>query len=337
MPTARHSPHCAADPAQTAFRTQGAADPRAYIAHLPPGLRERATAVPESTWWSWPEGRLHIARARRPGSAVRLVVIHGAGGHAGALWPAAALAADIGYEVDAPDLPGYGLTELAPGAVATVPMMCDVLTRWLDASREADPRPVLLLGASMGGLLAYDLAVRCRVPVDGLVATCLLDARREEVRQAMARWPWLARWAPQLLRRLPDRLAALKLPIAWVAPMARIANPPELSRLCRSDPLGGGRRVPLAFLRSLMEWVPACEPEAFTRNPVVLAHPTHDRWTPAALSLGFFERLAAPREYLPLEGCGHFPVEQPGIGQLQACMVSWYARLAGAAVTARGR
>ena len=38
-----------------------------------------------------------------------------------------------------------------------------------------------------------------------------------------------------------------------------------------------------------------------------------DRWTPPEMSLAFLGRLAAPTRHVPLEGCGHFPVEEPGL------------------------
>lgn len=48
-----------------------------------------------------------------------------------------------------------------------------------------------------------------------------------------------------------------------------------------------------------------------------LAHPGDDRWTPTELSLRFFDRHAGPKRLAILDGCGHFPVEQPGVAQLE--------------------
>lgn len=49
--------------------------------------------------------------------------------------------------------------------------------------------------------------------------------------------------------------------------------------------------------------------------PVTLIHPTQDRWTPPEMSLAFLRRIAAPTRHVRLEGCGHFPVEEPGLTQ----------------------
>ena len=34
------------------------------------------------------------------------------------------------------------------------------------------------------------------------------------------------------------------------------------------------------------------------------------------MSLVFLRRIAAPVRHVPLEGCGHFPVEEPGLTTL---------------------
>ena len=52
--------------------------------------------------------------------------------------------------------------------------------------------------------------------------------------------------------------------------------------------------------------------------PVLLAHPGADRWTPAELSDALFARLAGPKRFVMLEGCGHYPLEEPGLGQLES-------------------
>lgn len=63
--------------------------------------------------------------------------------------------------------------------------------------RQRSGRPVLLLGASMGGMVAYEAAATAGA--SGLIATCLLDPREVAARRAAARWPWLGAIAPTTL------------------------------------------------------------------------------------------------------------------------------------------
>ncbi len=181
-------------------------EPAEYLACVPEPWRGRALAAgpPEPTWRPWRGLRVHVATLRRPEAPARLLVLHGAGGHSGALWPLAGLAASAGYEVLAPDLPGYGLTDVPdPGAV-TYPDWVDCAADLLRSQVEADARPILLLGASMGGLLGYSACARVPGAVAHLLATCLLDPSDPIC------WPALSRWGGALgVRALRPLLAPL--------------------------------------------------------------------------------------------------------------------------------
>lgn len=108
----------------------------------------------------------------------------------------------------------------------------------------------------------------------------------------------------------------------------RMSRDPVLSALVCRDPLGGGNRVPLGLLASLFDTPPAVEPEQFTRCPVLMVHPACDAWTPVQISDRFFERLAAPRQRVLLEACGHFPIEPPGLDQLRDALLPFLHRIA---------
>ena len=109
--------------------------------------------------------------------------------------------------------------------------------------------------------------------------------------------------------------------MAYVSKMDRISNRPELSALVKSDRLGGGSWVPARFLRTLLTTPPAIEPEDFDLCPVLLAHPGNDRMTDITLSRRFFDRLAAPKRMVVLDGASHMPTEHPGVDQLEAAVL----------------
>ena len=115
----------------------------------------------------------------------------------------------------------------------------------------------------------------------------------------------------------------LPLPMGLVSKMQTISNKPELSALVQSDKLGGGSWVPARFLRTLMSTAPDLEPEQFDACPVLLAHPGVDRMTDIALSRRFFERLAAPKRMVVLDGASHMPTEHPGVDQLEAAVIDF--------------
>ncbi len=290
-----------------------------YAAFLPPDRRATPTPPPRSTWMPWRGRRVHIARAGAPNAAVRGILVHGGGGYSGALWPLAGLVladAQIGVQVLAPDLPLYGYTEEpAPGTVRYqdwIDLLCDIVT----AERARDDRPIILFGASMGGMLAYEVAHRTG-RVDAVLATCLLDTTDPAVRRAVARHPFLGRIGAGALRAISPVLGSVRVPIRWLADMSAMSNDAGLSRLCAADPRGGGARVPLGFLSSWLNYRHTA-PEHYRGAPVTLVAPAADRWTPPELSLRFLQRISAQTRAVTLDNCGHYPIEEPGLSQLEA-------------------
>jgi alpha-beta hydrolase superfamily lysophospholipase len=301
-------------------------DVRRYAAFLPAAqVRE-----PTSTWWPWRGRRVHIARGAASGAAARVMVIHGGGGYSAALWPAVSALAGDDVELLAPDLPLYGDTIEPDPAGVRYPDWIDLVGDLVAAERADDPRPLILFGASMGGMLAYEVAARTHA-VDAVVATCLLDTADAGARAAACRFRWLGRPAPTLLRFLDPAAGRVRLPIRWLADMGAMSSEPALSALCASDPRGGGARVPLGFLASWMNFSHTL-PERYDGAPVTLAAPAADTWTPPALSLAFLQRIPSPTRAVLLDNCGHFPIEEPGLTQLRAAM-----RTVVSAVVAPGR
>ncbi|MEU4313450.1 alpha/beta hydrolase [Nocardia sp. NPDC024068] len=296
-----------------------------YLKFLPPDLRPDPALRPESAWWNWRGNEVHIERIVRADARVRMLLIHGAGGHAAAVWPFAALAAEQGYEVAVPDLPGYGRTRVRARHGIRYPDWADCLTELIRDRHAEDHRPLVILGASMGGMLAYEAAARTGLAA-AVVATCLLDPRLPQVRSAIARRPWLGRYGSRLLSPAVDRV---RVPMRWMANMPAMSNDPELTRLVAADPHGGGASMPLGFLRTYLASAPHVEPENFTTCPVWLVHPGADAWTPLSLSEKFFERIAAPKRLTVLDNAGHYPVEAPGIHQLVRALADLHAEIDG--------
>jgi alpha-beta hydrolase superfamily lysophospholipase len=250
-----------------------------------------------------------------PSATVRVIVVHGGGGYSGALWPLATAMAGNDVELMAPDLPLYGDTTVPDPAAVRYDDWVDLLCELVRAERSSDPRPLVLFGASMGGMLAYEVAARER-SIAAVVATCLLDVSDPRARAAATRFSWMGRPAPTLLRAVDPVLGRIRLPIRWMADMAHMSADPDLSKLCATDPRGGGVAVPIGFLSSWMNFEHTA-PESFDAAPVTLVAPGADEWTPPDLSVRFLQRIQGPTKVVTLENCGHFPIEEPGLTRLR--------------------
>jgi alpha-beta hydrolase superfamily lysophospholipase len=268
--------------------------------------------TPREETWEWQGLQVHLDRLDAPEAPVKVVVLHGAGAYGRIMAPAAVLAARHGYATVAPDLPGYGLTRV-PWSRFTWETWIDCACALIEAERD---RPIVLLGVSLGGMLAWQVA--SRVKVDALAVTTLVDPREEAVRADFARWETLGRYGIPMLGWLRGATDGLPLPMRHLSKMHRISNDPTLSALCANDPLGGGSWVPGRFLRTLMDTPLVVEPEDFRRCPVLLAHPGEDRMTDIAHSRRFFDRIAGTKRMVVLEGASHMPTESPGVEILEA-------------------
>lgn len=288
-----------------------------YAGFLPAQWRQKVGPEPESSWWSWRGHEIHVLRRRNPQfqAPVRLLLVHGAGGHSGALWPIASLLSGNQVELAAVDMPLYGQTRSPdPAGVRYqdwVEMLCDFV------AAEDDGRPLVLLGASIGGMLAYEVAATTGRASE-VAATCLLDPRDWRARAVMTRFGPAGILGGTLGRLVRGPAARRRIPMSHVAALSKMSRDPGLSRLCAEDPRGGGVKVPLGFLTSYLNYRHT-QPEGM-QTPVTLVHPAKDAWTPVAISTRWLSRIAAPAELIMLRECGHFPVEVPGIGDLVAAV-----------------
>lgn len=298
---------------------------RLYQPFFPESMRVTPASMPREEWWSWRGLDVHLDRAEAENARLKVIVLHGAGAYGRVMSPAAVIAQRYGYATVAPDLPGYGLTTV-PAERFDYDLWIDCVVDLIDREIMRDGLPVVLFGVSLGGLLAYQAAAKSKNVV-GVIATTLADLREPEVRRDFARHPLLGSFGLSLLDTFSFMTDGLPLPMAYVSKMDDISNDPSLSKIAKTDPLGGGSWVPARFLRTLMCAVPAIEPEAFDLCPVLLAHPGVDRMTDIGASRRFFERLACPKKMVVLEGASHMPTEHPGVDQLEAAVLEFLAGL----------
>ncbi|WP_426754142.1 alpha/beta fold hydrolase [Myxococcus sp. Y35] len=172
-------------------------------------LAQLAPAVTATVHWLPGGGALRVLEA---GAGPTVVLLHGRGGAASS-WFAYLTALARTHRVLAVDLPGFGLSSPTDGPLTTAEEAVAFFTAPVEAllARLA-PGPVSVVGHSLGGLVALELALRGRVPVErlGLVG-------------AMGLGPEMARKARLFFRSGPERLARALGPWAW----ARMVPPPQ--------------------------------------------------------------------------------------------------------------
>ena len=108
---------------------------------------------------------IRLVRGGRPG-APPLIFLHGAGGHTGWMGFMEALSAD--YEVLAPEHPGFGKSDDPPWLDG----VGDLAYFYLDFLEALGLDRVHLVGTSLGGWIAAELAVRNQTRLASLTLVC---------------------------------------------------------------------------------------------------------------------------------------------------------------------
>lgn len=133
---------------------------------------DAALPLPQRVAVSTPGGEtLVLRRLPAPGVArAVIVVVHGLGEHAGRYHGLAERLHEWGFAVWAHDHFGHGESSGARGGLPSEQRLVDDLALVVDDARRENPGlPLIVLGHSLGGLVAASLVARGVRPVDGLV------------------------------------------------------------------------------------------------------------------------------------------------------------------------
>lgn len=282
--------------------------------YLPTGNRLTKDTMPDEYFLRIDSFQIHIDHYKCTKPKARIVLFHGVGGNGRLLSFIALPLHKAGYEVISPDLPLYGYTEFSGKAE---------YQDWVSAGSKivnhfsaGDDTPIFVFGLSAGGMLAYQIACKCK-NIKGIMATCILDQRNRAITRATAVNPFMGVVGLFFANLFYKPFAKMKLPMKMVANMADISNNPNVTKLLMRDKKSSGASVSLAFLHGMLHLKIDVEPEHFSRAPFLLIHPEEDHWTDVSLSRLFFDRLACGKKLTMLPGAGHFPLEPEGLALME--------------------
>ena len=228
-------------------------------------------------------GRVEVRRWPAP-DAVRLVVlVHGYGEHIGRYEHVAQALAARGSTVVGPDHVGHGRSGGEQALVEDFePIVDDVRAVVQDARGEL---PVVMVGHSMGGLIATRYAQRHREDLAGLVLSG----------PAIGLGPVIEGW-----------LGAPELPSDPID-VAVLSRDPAVGEAYAADPLvyhGGWKRPTLEAFVAADRAI--ADGPTFGDLPLLYLHGEEDQLVPAMLARPVVERLAGPDSELAfLEGARH--------------------------------
>src|SRR5580692_5254445 len=223
--------------------------------------------------------RIHARTWVPAGSPTGVVVIaHGFAEHAGRYSAMAARLVADGIAVRAADHRGHGLSEGKRTSLVRFDDYVDDLVSVIAQARARWPSlRLVLLGHSMGGLIAMDLAVRPGGPLDGLVLSAPAACPREVSTFTLAVGRALSRVAPNTgVLRLPlNRIsrdprvveAYNNDPLVFRTPIRARLGAEMLDAMDRVDAGLPGLRVPLLVMQGTSDGLvdPGCGPHVYDR------------------------------------------------------------------------
>jgi pimeloyl-ACP methyl ester carboxylesterase len=283
---------------------------------------EPITGLGGRSRWADIDGPVHYLDFGGPAHGPVLIAVHGLGG-AAVNWTQVAPALTRKYRFVAPDLAGHGLTQSA-GRGTAVPANTTLLHRFIDYVADG---PVVLIGNSMGGMIAVLEASAAPDKVAGLIlvdpALPLQPVRPDPLVTAMfalAALPVLGPLVARHRRFMPVRaLVAQTLALCCAdpsrVPAEVVAVHIEVAR--QRAAMAGDHRDFAHATRSVIETVGFLRGQAYRRGirqlrcPVLLIHGERDRLVPVAMA-----RMAARAHpdwtLVVLPDVGHVPeLESP--------------------------
>lgn len=217
-----------------------------------------------------------------------------------------------GYRVIVPDLPGHGRSEPAVGGPVSD---LGEYARWcLELLRALDADDALVVGCSIGGKIALELAVRAGAQLSGVVAMAA-DARN--VRTSTS----------GLRRELEDAAAPSRSERTYYGTLAVVGRsvPPERTELIATM---HRREDPLVSTSDLIGWATQ---DLRASLPGIVC-PTHlvvgedDLWLDTADVVWAAEQIPRGRVTV-LEGIGHYPMEE--VDGFAEVLHTWLEELGG--------
>ena len=150
-----------------------------------------------------PDGGAQLVRDWHPTGAIKvdIVLVHGIGEHSGRYARTGSLLAEAGYRVRGFDLLGCGASSGERADIARWSLFLDQVEGNLGSVR-TEGRPLILMGHSLGGLIALDYALSERPAPDLLILSSPALGGGKGWQRSIA--PILARLFPTLL--IPTRI-----------------------------------------------------------------------------------------------------------------------------------
>ncbi len=244
-----------------------------------------------------------------------VVITHGFAEHGGRYAGVASRLVDSGYAVWAADLRGHGRSQGRRTSLVRFSDYLEDLHAFIAVARtHARDRSLILLGHSMGGLIALCLALTYRADADGLVlsAPAVLPGRVSKIRVVVGR----------IVSRVAPDLGVLRLPLD------KISRDPAVVAAYHTDPLVFETPIRARLGAEMLDAMRTVDERLGTLTvPLLVMQGTEDGLVDTASAPYVYEHAGSTDKTLKMyEGLWHEIFNEPERASVVDDLVAWLDR-----------
>jgi acylglycerol lipase len=242
-----------------------------------------------------------------------VVIVHGYAEHSGRYQWAAAQLVEQGFTVYTFDLRGHGKSQGVRGFVRSFTHYLSDLEIFLQRVQlQEPPKPLFLLGHSMGGAVAALFTIRHKPMLSGLVLSSGVLAVPGKVSPLLV---WAAPFIAQLVPKLPTLSIDRRT----------LSRDPEIVRRYESDPLVYHGRIPARTSAEILKAIAEIQSRMHELElPLLILHGTEDALASVDGSKTVYSGVNAKDKCLKLyDGFYHELLNEPERMQVLSDITMW--------------
>ena len=244
---------------------------------------------------------------------VVIILSHGFAEHSGRYEEFASVFSDAGFEIYAVDFPGHGNSDGKRGHIGNFGEYTDVLDELTSLARNAHPDlPFVLLGHSMGGLIAADFLLQHQ---SEFVATVLTGAAIKSPQQPSG----FVLFVNKIIAAVAPKLGVLRMDASAISRDSQVVSDYE------NDPLVYRGKASAALVTAIFSAMNRVVENAESiRLPLLVMHASEDRLTSVAGSKLLHEKVSSPDKKLVIyEGLYHEILNEPERQRVMEDILEW--------------
>lgn len=288
-------------------------------------LIQKAEVI-EEIWLPSSGQNIHLEVYDTKRKTPTIIFLHGLVGYARLVLPFTSPLFELGYNVIAPDLMGYGKTTGLKGDFTWNDWMNNVRDT-VEYAKKRFGGPVILSGASMGGPVAFSAASRFK-NVDSVICYCLWDLQRREFIEGVIKFGKWSYFVLEILKIIALFFPKIRFKNSTLINYNNLTDSIELNKMLESGDPNASTLISIRAAVSMITQSKWDTPLEEFNIPLLIFQPSADRMTPPFFAREIYERLKGKKRWIDFTGADHMTSKQHYFKEIWALEVDrWLKEL----------